>query len=197
MSNDNPTNGTPTGAPGQQPQGEQQYGAPPGQQQQYGAPPGQQQYQVPPMTGLVDAYKSYWRNYANFNDRTSRAGYWWVWLVNIIIEIVFYAIAASVAVSTAVDTMSAYYTTGSVFPTAPTAVFTASVFGIIALIWGIANIIPGLAIVVRRLHDQDKGWVWILFALIPVAGGIILFVLMLLPTKYPPQNRFFGVPRQA
>jgi uncharacterized membrane protein YhaH (DUF805 family) len=169
-----------------------QYETPPQYQAQpqYGAP---QQYEIPPMTGFGEAYKSYWRNYVNFNDRTSRAGYWWVVLANFIIEIVFYAIAAATLVGGAV---ASYYSAGSAFA-APFVILTGSAFGIIALIWGLANIIPGLAIVVRRLHDTGKSWVWILFALIPFAGGIIMIVFMAQATKYPPVNPYYGLPRQA
>ena len=35
---------------------------------------------------------------------------------------------------------------------------------------------PGLSIVIRRLHNTGKSWVYIFMGLIPLAGPIILIV---------------------
>ena len=46
------------------------------------------------------------------------------------------------------------------------------------MLGGLAHFIPGLAVVVRRLHDVGKsGWFY-LIALIPLIGIIWLLVLM-------------------
>jgi uncharacterized membrane protein YhaH (DUF805 family) len=51
-------------------------------------------------------------------------------------------------------------------------------YGIITVIYSLAVIIPGLAVVVRRLHDVGKsGWM-IFISLIPIVGAIWLLVLM-------------------
>lgn len=51
--------------------------------------------------------------------------------------------------------------------------------GVLSTIYSIFIFIPSLAVVVRRLHDIGKsGWM-ILIALIPIAGGIWLLILML------------------
>jgi uncharacterized membrane protein YhaH (DUF805 family) len=50
-------------------------------------------------------------------------------------------------------------------------------------------LIPGLAVTVRRFHDQDKSGWFILLNFIPYIGGIIVFIFMCLEgTKGP--NRF-------
>ena len=44
------------------------------------------------------------------------------------------------------------------------------------LIYLLAVLIPGIALWVRRLHDRGRrGW-WLLIALVPFVGAIILFV---------------------
>lgn len=43
-------------------------------------------------------------------------------------------------------------------------------------IWSIATFIPSLALSVRRLHDLGKSGWWLLIALIPLVGSIILLV---------------------
>lgn len=57
-----------------------------------------------------------------------------------------------------------------------------------------AGIIPGLAVTVRRLHDQDKSAWFILVNLIPYVGGLIMLVLSFLPgtdgeNQYGPDPR--------
>ena len=38
---------------------------------------------------MVEAYKKAWKNFANFNDRASRADYWWFTLAQALIGVVF------------------------------------------------------------------------------------------------------------
>ena len=53
------------------------------------------------------------------------------------------------------------------------------VYGPLYILYTLAVFIPGLAVVVRRLHDVGKsGWM-MLIALIPLIGAIWLLVLML------------------
>lgn len=44
-------------------------------------------------------------------------------------------------------------------------------------IFAIATFIPGLAVVVRRLHDTDRSAWWLLIAFAPLLGSIALLVL--------------------
>jgi len=53
----------------------------------------------------------------------------------------------------------------------------------------IAMILPTIAVSVRRMHDMDRvGW-WILVALVPYIGGLILFVWFMFPGTSG-RNRF-------
>lgn len=47
---------------------------------------------------------------------------------------------------------------------------------VIGGLYMIAVLVPTLALMVRRLHDLGKDWYYIFFALIPLAGQIILLV---------------------
>ena len=53
---------------------------------------------------------------------------------------------------------------------------------ILASLYALAVLIPGLALVVRRLRDAGKPWTCIFLSLIPLAGGIILIVLLCKPS---------------
>jgi uncharacterized membrane protein YhaH (DUF805 family) len=44
----------------------------------------------------------------------------------------------------------------------------------------VLSVIPGLAVAVRRLHDQNKPGVFLLLGLVPGIGGLILLFFMLM-----------------
>lgn len=49
------------------------------------------------------------------------------------------------------------------------------------LLMNIITFIPLLSVAVRRLHDTGKSGIFVLVGLIPVAGGLVLFIMLLLP----------------
>ena len=56
-----------------------------------------------------------------------------------------------------------------------------ALFGIIGLAlaaFGLLTVIPGLAVMVRRLHDTDRSGWWFWISLIPWIGAIILLVFL-------------------
>lgn len=46
------------------------------------------------------------------------------------------------------------------------------------LIYAVGVLLPSLGVAVRRLHDTDRSGWWILIALIPLVGTIILIVFL-------------------
>lgn len=56
-------------------------------------------------------------------------------------------------------------------------------------LFSLATLIPSLAVGVRRLHDTDRSGWWLLIALIPLIGGIVLLVFMVSGGTRGP-NRF-------
>lgn len=93
--------------------------------------------------------------YADFSGRARRKEYWIFTLFNAI-----FAIAAIL-----LDNLF-----GMTFDEIP--------YGPIYVIYGLAVFIPGLAVVVRRLHDSGKSGWWILISLIPLIGAIWMLVLL-------------------
>lgn len=87
-------------------------------------------------------------NYCNFDGRASRSQYWWFCLFNLILGCaVSILFASSDSLGTVVD-------------------------GIVSL----ALFLPSLGLQCRRLHDIGKSGWWMLVALIPLVGWIILLV---------------------
>lgn len=55
--------------------------------------------------------------------------------------------------------------------------------GLLEGLYSLAVLIPSLAVTVRRLHDTGRtGW-WILIALIPFIGGIVLLIFMVFDSE--------------
>ncbi len=98
-------------------------------------------------------------NYANFKGRARRKEYWMFVLFNFIFIIVA-AILDNVL--------------GTTFDIG----YQRMPYGWIYLIYALAVIIPGLAVLVRRLHDVGKSGGWIFIVLIPLVGAIWLLVLV-------------------
>lgn len=95
------------------------------------------------------------KKYAEFNGRARRKEYWFFILFNILISVFFATI----------DFVSGSFN-------AETGV------GLLSGLYSLAVLIPGIAVTVRRLHDTDRSGWWLLIPLIPVIGGIVLFIFM-------------------
>ncbi|MCM5663234.1 DUF805 domain-containing protein [Galbibacter mesophilus] len=94
-------------------------------------------------------------HYADFNGRARRKEYWMFALFNLI-----FALIAGV-----LDNVTGL-------------AFEGIGYGPIYIVYGLIVLIPGIAVAVRRLHDIGKsGWM-MLVGLIPIIGGIWLFVLL-------------------
>lgn len=89
------------------------------------------------------------KNYCNFSGRASRKEYWMFILFNFIFTLVLNVIDWLLGIR---------------------------VFSSIYLLF---VMLPSISVQFRRLHDIDKSAWWLFIALIPIVGGIILFVFSL------------------
>ena len=112
--------------------------------------------------------------YAQFYGRAGRAEYWWYVLASIVL---YFAIAIVVGIGFAI----------------------ASGLGVALLLAAmalyLAIIVPSIAVAIRRLHDTDKSGWWLLIALIPFGGLVLLFFYIQEGTPGP--NRFGSGPEPA
>ena len=124
---------------------------------------------------MIDAYKNFFKNYAEFTGRSTRPDFWWVWLGNLILSIPFWIIYFYIVyLSTVMDSVS---------DSASEAIFM--VFGLVAIIYAVfylAILVPTLALSVRRLRDAGFHWAFIFLRFAPM-GGIALLILHAMPTK--------------
>jgi len=95
---------------------------------------------------FAEAISSGFSNYVNFAGRAIRSEYWYWVLFVFLAEIVTGIVDFVIGVQ------------------------------ITTTIFGLAVLLPGLAVAVRRLHDLDRNGWWVLLALIPLIGAIVLLV---------------------
>ena len=93
-----------------------------------------------------DAVRTVLSKYATFSGRARRSEYWWFTLFTVIVYTITSIIDAVIGTS------------------------------IVTALVSLALLLPGLGVTVRRLHDTGRtGW-WVLIALVPLAGAIVLLV---------------------
>lgn len=115
---------------------------------------------------MIQAYKNFFKGYADFTGRSTRSDFWWVWLMNSILFLPLYIFYFQMALKDA----------GGTDPILGVAII--SVYMILAIVL----FTPSLAVKVRRLRDAGLHWAFIFLHFVPM-GGIALLVLLAMPTK--------------
>jgi len=139
---------------------------PPGPSGWTAPPPGHAPAYATPVAaqmGFGDAVRSVLTQYATFSGRARRAEYWWFVLAS------FFAALAARLIDVAI--------------------------GVSLLQWVVTLglLLPTLAVGVRRLHDTGRSGWWMLLALVPF-GGIVVLVFACLDSQ-PGTNRFGPSPK--
>ena len=115
---------------------------------------------------MIQAYKNFFKGYADFTGRATRSDFWWVWLMNSILFLPLYIFWFQIALNDTEETD----------PILGVAII--SVYMILAIVL----FTPSLAVKVRRLRDAGFHWAFIFLHFVPM-GGIALLVLLAMPTK--------------
>jgi uncharacterized membrane protein YhaH (DUF805 family) len=111
------------------------------------------------------------KKYAVFSGRARRKEYWMFFLFNLIITFVLILI----------DSLM-----GTISPQ--------SGLGLLSGLYSLAVLIPSIAVTIRRLHDTGRSGWWILISLVPVLGGIVLLIFMVLDSE-PGANQYGPNPK--
>jgi uncharacterized membrane protein YhaH (DUF805 family) len=105
--------------------------------------------------GFVDAVKTCFTKYFDFNGRARRSEYWWFVLFIVIAYLAIGIIGGGLNLG---DTIQ-----------------------VVAGVFNLAILIPSLAVTVRRFHDLDKSGWFILINFIPLVGPFIVLYWMTQP----------------
>jgi uncharacterized membrane protein YhaH (DUF805 family) len=103
-------------------------------------------YQPPAQMGMGEAVSSVLSKYATLSGRARRSEYWWFYLAYVLADVV----------AAIVDAVLGTF--------------------LVEIVLVLALLLPVLAVGVRRLHDIGKSGWWLLIALIPLVGAIVLLV---------------------
>ena len=115
---------------------------------------------------MIQAYKNFFKGYADFTGRSTRSDFQWVWLMNSILFLPLYIFYFQMALKDSRETD----------PILGVAIIS------IYMILGIVFFTPSLAVKVRRLRDAGLHWAFIFLYFVPM-GGIALLVLLAMPSK--------------
>ena len=124
--------------------------------------------------GFSEAVRTVLNKYATFEGRARRSEYWYFTLLSVILSI-------------AAQVIGGGGRNGGLI--------TLLLLGVLCLV-SLALLIPGIAVSVRRLHDTGRSGWFLLIALIPLVGGILLRVWMCSRGTEGP-NRFGADPIPA
>lgn len=111
------------------------------------------------------------KQYATFEGRARRREYWYFALGN------FVAIVGLSIVDMMIGTFD-----------------EKAEIGLLSGLYTLAVFIPGIAVSVRRLHDTDRSGWWLLIALVPLVGWLVMLVFACLDSQ-PGGNRFGTNPK--
>lgn len=99
---------------------------------------------------FFEAVTTVLRKYVEFGGRARRAEYWY-WTLFVMIV----SICASI-----LDVV----------------IFPMNEWGPLNTVFSIATLLPAIAVGVRRLHDTNRSGWWLLLALVPLVGWIVLLI---------------------
>jgi len=113
------------------------------------------------------------KKYAVFDGRARRKEYWFFFLFTIIVSVILAII----------DNLTGTYS-------------AQAHLGLLGGLYALGTLLPGIGVTIRRLHDTGRtGW-WILIAFVPIVGGIILLIFMVLDGN-PGENKYGPDPKAA
>ncbi len=101
----------------------------------------------------------FFKHYADFTSSTSRKQFWWAYAWYMLLSVTLVEICY----------LSAQ---GSIlFFQTPMSQFVLTIFSL-------GLLVPSLALTVRRLRDAGLSWTWLFVSLVPIAGAIVLIILL-------------------
>lgn len=119
---------------------------------------------------FATAIQTVFRKYAVFEGRADRAEFWWWILFTTLVSAALNTV--NVAMTPIVESPYLH------LPYQPLAG--------LASLWSLAVLVPTLAVAVRRLRDAGYRWTFLFWLLLPLAGLIVVIVLLAQPSVARP-----------
>ena len=113
---------------------------------------------------MSDAVRSVKLNFTNFSGRASRSDFWW-WLLAYFLALLALGLVDNLIVGPALG-----FESGDENARQP-----------LSMLFALILLIPNFALDVRRLHDIDKSGWWLLLAILPFIGLLVLIYWFVQP----------------
>jgi uncharacterized membrane protein YhaH (DUF805 family) len=127
------------------------------------------------MDSYLNTYIEVAKKYMVFTGRSRRTEYWTFTLINMAILVIISVLASIL---------------GSI------AGILATLMGIVGLLFLLATLLPAIAVGIRRFHDTGRSGWWLLIALVPFVGGLLLIYFFVLDSQ-PGSNQYGSNPKEA
>jgi uncharacterized membrane protein YhaH (DUF805 family) len=129
-----------------------------------------------------EAVRQAFQNWRVYRGRASRSAFWWFDLFQVVVGIAVYLIVGLLVFGSNGG--------GSGAGSGQRHVSSAGHFVfLIVLVYLCSFAVPGLALLVRRLHDTGKSGWWVFIGFLPVAGPIIMLIFTV-TAGTPGPNRY-------
>ena len=116
---------------------------------------------------MINAYKNFFKGFADFSGRSTRPDFWWVWLMNHILFLPLYILIFNKEIN---QGPALNFTL---------VILVVSIYAILTLLL----LLPTLALKIRRLRDGGFHWAFIFLHFVPMVGRFALLVLLAMPSK--------------
>ena len=126
----------------------------------------------PKKVSFSQAVKNFFSKYADFSGRAVMSEYWWIFVFNMIVGGVLYALQKAFLAMYGITVC--LQEDPQLYMSSPAVM----IISLISFIYSLATIVPGFALTFRRLHDTGKSGKYMLYVLIPLVGPIILLVFI-------------------
>lgn len=148
-----------------------------------------------PGATVMEALTRFFRKGTRFDGYASRSEFWWVWLINEVVMLLLTGpvLIAYIGHASAIDQASQLTGSDQTISLTATSLgvsWFALSMAVVGLVWSLAVVVPMLALAWRRMHDAGFSGLMYLLCLIPWIGGIIVIVLLAMPTKQPPNPQW-------
>lgn len=152
---------------------------------------------VKPSMGFMEAVKTCYSKYFNFQGRARRSEFWWFYLLSIVVNSVLFGII-SIMHSSAAESFGKGITLDNFSEKLDEATALDAKFQLYYIITGVACLflfsIPLIAAQVRRLHDVGKSGHLMWLCLLCGIGGLVPLILCI-PDGQPQQNQYGPSPK--
>lgn len=122
--------------------------------------------------GFFQSINSVFAGYFKFSGRASRSEYWWFFLFELIVG----------GIAFAIDTALVIFTLRAAAWN-ETALLALSPLDFMLVYYMLITFFPRMTVTVRRLHDVGLSGFFYLMYFVPIVGGLVVFVMTLLPSE--------------